>query len=73
MEAWLQLPVLMGVISFEKFKLNHISISNVRIITMLTTEIVENDIPEKKGMISIRWCIFYKQGSDNSMIGRMCV
>ena len=50
----MQLPVLMGVISFEKFKLNHISISNVRIITMLTTEIVENDIPEKKGMISIR-------------------
>ena len=63
----------MGVISFEKLKLNHISISSIRIITMLTTEIVENDIPEKKGMTSIRWCILYKQGSANSMIGRMCV
>ena len=51
----------MAVISFEKLKVNHISISN--------TETVENDIPERSSMISVRWCIFYKQGSANSMTG----
>ena len=62
LKKWLQLlPVLMAVISFEKLKVNHISISN--------TETVENDIPERSSMISVRWCIFYKQGSANSMTG----
>ena len=70
MKAWLQLlPALRGVISFGKLKLNHISISNIRIIIVLTAETVENDIPERNGIISVGWCIFYKQGSANSMIG----
>lgn len=45
---------IMGVMSSEMLKLNHISISSIRIIIMLSIETVENGMPERKGMISVR-------------------
>ena len=50
MEPWLQLlPMLMGIKSFEQLKLNHMSIFNIRIITLLNIAVVENGMPGKEG------------------------
>lgn len=43
------LPMLMGIKSFEQLKLNHMSIFNIRIITLLNIAVVENGMPGKEG------------------------
>lgn len=45
---------IMGVMSLEMLKLNHISISSIRISIMLSIETVGNGMPERKGMVSVR-------------------